>query len=202
MKKILLFALSFFSLTGLFAQEKQVFCELVGTSASLFGEEVTVRIDFGQERKAFQRQLLVDESGTAIVFNSMIDALNYMGELGWQFVQAFTITEGTTTSKSNVYHFLLTKNIKEGEKIDAGLHLLSKMKDPDDETKAIWAKQEENKAYFAYLIKSQTFDKTKKEELQQLVPFDDILQLIQTKTLEELQEMSKNHNKYFNKFRL
>ncbi|MDY0341961.1 MAG: hypothetical protein RBR28_00185 [Lentimicrobium sp.] len=35
----------------------------------------------------------------------MIDALNYMGKLEWEFAQAFVITESNT----NVYHFLLKK---------------------------------------------------------------------------------------------
>lgn len=38
-------------------------------------------------------------------FNSMIDALNYMGEDGWEFVQAYIVTTG----EINVYHWLLKK---------------------------------------------------------------------------------------------
>lgn len=41
-------------------------------------------------------------------FNSMIDALNYMGTQGWEFVQAYAITMGNT----NVYHFLMKRNLE------------------------------------------------------------------------------------------
>lgn len=36
-------------------------------------------------------------------FTSMIDGMNYMGALGWEFVQAYTIT----TNNQNVYHYIL-----------------------------------------------------------------------------------------------
>lgn len=39
------------------------------------------------------------------IFNSMIDGMNYMGKLGWEFVQAYTVTVG----EQNVYHWLLKK---------------------------------------------------------------------------------------------
>ena len=35
-----------------------------------------------------------EETGELIRFNSMIDALNYMTEKGWEFVQAYVITDG------------------------------------------------------------------------------------------------------------
>lgn len=35
----------------------------------------------------------------------MVDALNYMGNQGWEFVQAYTITMGN----QNVYHYLLKR---------------------------------------------------------------------------------------------
>ena len=46
---------------------------------------------------------MVDEEGKKIKFNSMIDALNYMGKFGWDFEQAYAVSMGNT----NVYHFLL-----------------------------------------------------------------------------------------------
>ena len=38
-------------------------------------------------------------------FNSMVDAMNYMGALGWNFEQAYAVTIG----QQNVYHWLLRK---------------------------------------------------------------------------------------------
>lgn len=45
----------------------------------------------------------------------MVDAMNYMGNFGWKFVQAYAITIG----QSNVYHWLLYKDIvEESEKVE------------------------------------------------------------------------------------
>lgn len=82
-----------------------IYCQLVGTQ-KLFSTEVTVSIDYGQQRKMFQDNRLKDETGNVQSFNSMIDALNYMGSLGWEFEQAYTITVG----QQNVYHYLLKKD--------------------------------------------------------------------------------------------
>ena len=41
-------------------------------------------------------------------FNSMVDAMNWMGSMGWEFVQAYVVTVGN----QNVYHWLLKKNLK------------------------------------------------------------------------------------------
>lgn len=37
----------------------------------------------------------------------MVDAMNFMGKLGWKFVQAYAVTIGN----NNVYHWLLYKDI-------------------------------------------------------------------------------------------
>lgn len=46
-----------------------------------------------------------DENGKNIEFNSMVDAMNYFGKQGWEFVQAYAVTMGN----QNVYHWLLKK---------------------------------------------------------------------------------------------
>jgi len=48
-----------------------------------------------------------EQTGKVKSFNSMVDALNYMGNNGWEFVQAYIVTSG----QQNVYHWLL-KNKK------------------------------------------------------------------------------------------
>ena len=62
---------------------------------------------------------MVDENGQALEFNSMVDAMNYMGELGWKFVQAYVVTIGN----SNVYHWLLQKELSPEEAINAGIKI-------------------------------------------------------------------------------
>jgi len=84
---------------------KYIYCQIVGT-AKLFSREVTISIDYGQERSFWKDNRLKDENGKIQSFNSMVDALNYMGNQGWEFVEAYVITFGN----QNVYHYLLKKN--------------------------------------------------------------------------------------------
>lgn len=86
-------------------EQKFVYCQLVGTQKFLSMQE-TVSIDYGQERGFFQDNRMRDETGKVQTFNSMVDALNYMGTMGWEFEQAYVVTMG----QSNVYHWLLKRN--------------------------------------------------------------------------------------------
>ena len=83
---------------------KFIYCQIVGTEKML-STKVTIAVDFGQKMKIFADNRMKDETGKPLVFNSMIDALNYMGKQGWEFSQAYTIT----ISNQNVYHFLMKK---------------------------------------------------------------------------------------------
>ncbi len=124
MKKFLfLFALLFtlFSISAHSQTEemqegkKRVYCELVGTG-NLLGTKVKVSVDFGQKVTWLSDQQLVGEDGKKIKFNSMVDAMNYMGRFKWKFIQAYAITHGN----SNVYHFLLYKDIVNDSEITEG----------------------------------------------------------------------------------
>jgi hypothetical protein len=71
---------------------------------------VKVEVDFGQKTsywKGGTDKILKDDKGKAIEFNSMVDAMNYFGALGWEFVQAYVVT----TNNQHVYHWLLKKEI-------------------------------------------------------------------------------------------
>lgn len=84
---------------------KYVYCELVGIQ-KLFSLKITVSVDYGEELKWFKDTRIKDEeTGKVQTFNTMVDALNYMGENGWEFVQAYTVTIGN----QSVYHWLLKK---------------------------------------------------------------------------------------------
>lgn len=85
---------------------KFTYCEIVGTG-KLFSKKVTVEIDFGQETKFFSDNRYKDPAtGKPYVFNSMVDALNFMGKNKWEFVQAYTIGDAQS---GYVYHFLMKK---------------------------------------------------------------------------------------------
>ena len=78
---------------------------MVGT-ARLFSSKVTINIDFGEEKSYWTDNRMKDEqTGKVKIFNSMVDGLNYMGDDGWEFVQAYVVTTG----QQNVYHWLLKK---------------------------------------------------------------------------------------------
>lgn len=109
------------SVLGLNAQNSSetVYCDIVGTEI-LFSNKITVDIDFGQKSSFwtdYKEKRLVDEKGKPIKFNSMIDALNFMAKLGWEFQQAYVVT----TNDQNVCHWLMKKTLKEGESINDGI---------------------------------------------------------------------------------
>ena len=88
---------------------KFVYCEMVGTQ-KLFSLKYNIVIDFGENVSIWKDQRIKDEvTGKAETFNSMVDGLNYMGEKGWEFAQAYVVTLG----QNNVYHWLLKKKIED-----------------------------------------------------------------------------------------
>ena len=83
------------------------YIQIVGTSRML-SNKLTIEIDFGQENKFFSSDKdtkVKDSSGKNMIFNSMIDALNFMTKNGYEFVQAYAINN----NNQNVYHYLLRK---------------------------------------------------------------------------------------------
>lgn len=97
--------------------QQYTYCEIVGTNNTLIGKnKISIELDFGNEQGTFINNQLVDENGKAIKFNSMVDAMNWMGESGWEFCQAYVVT----LSNVNVYHWLLRldlENLSEEEQI-------------------------------------------------------------------------------------
>lgn len=126
-RKLLTLVITLLCANFLFAQEEnqKTFCEIVGT-AQLFSQKVNVEIDFGQERSFWKgwtgEMFLVDENGNKLEFNSMIDAMNHMAKFGWEFEQAYVVTKGN----QNVYHWLLSKEIKEGDDSTKGINVKGK----------------------------------------------------------------------------
>lgn len=89
------------------------YIQIVGTS-KLLSTKLTIDIDFGQANKIFDGNdtQLKDGDGKRIVFNSMIDALNFMSANGYEFVQAYVIS----VANQNVYHYLM-RRIKTSETV-------------------------------------------------------------------------------------
>lgn len=99
----------------------KVYAELLGFQKGLFSKKVKVNVDFGQEVSFWKQgnMRLVSEDGKDIVFNSMIDAMNFMGKNGWAFEQAYVVTE----SGQNVYHWLLSKMVTDENQIKEGFNV-------------------------------------------------------------------------------
>lgn len=112
MKKALLLLAFVATMMAASAQRPhKVYAELLGTT-NLLQTKVTISIDFGQEISFWQQHAqkqLVDQNGKEMKFNSMVDAMNYMGTLGWEFEQAYVVTVG----QQNVYHWLMSKLVDE-----------------------------------------------------------------------------------------
>ena len=92
-----------------FSEIESPFVKIVGT-AKVLSSKVKVYIDFGQNTKLFgsakKQFAILDADGKVMQFNSMIDALNFMTEIGYKFEQAYTVTAGN----SSVSHYLMSKN--------------------------------------------------------------------------------------------
>ena len=88
---------------------KYMYCELVGFP-KLLSNKITISVDYGEETEFFQDKRIRDEqTGKIKTFNSMIDALNYMGKDGWEFVQAYI---GALYGHQTECHWILKKKIK------------------------------------------------------------------------------------------
>ena len=112
MKRIVIIVASLLLSALSASAQGKVYCEILGTQKFL-STKVTITVDFGQERKFFGDNRLVDADGKVQEFNSMVDAMNYMGTLGWEFEQAYVVTMGSGAGASNVYHWLLSKFVGE-----------------------------------------------------------------------------------------
>jgi hypothetical protein len=121
----------------------RVYAELLGYGTNFLGlnKNVVVQVDLGQYQSAFKSYSLVDENGKSIKFNSMVAAMNYMGQRGWKFVQAYIVT----TDKQNVYHWLLFKDVTDDSQIYEGLMVSNTESAPEKAKKEKKEKQKSPK---------------------------------------------------------
>lgn len=123
MKRITFLIAFMFATTFSIAQDKtelskknasEEYCMILATS-KLLSTKLTIEVDFGQEWSFWKdKRSLRDENGKKIVFNSVIDALNYMSADGWKFVNAYAITVGS----QNVYHYVMRRELTEKDKTE------------------------------------------------------------------------------------
>ena len=101
---------------------KRVYALLYG-SPQLFSSKVKVAIDFGQSTSwlgAMSESMIVDENGKEIKFNSMIDAMNYLGQFGWKFAQAYVVPHGDEGDVNGIVYWILYKDVDDYSQITEG----------------------------------------------------------------------------------
>ncbi|MDB5112333.1 MAG: hypothetical protein JWR67_3447 [Mucilaginibacter sp.] len=107
MKKIIIILFVLGSLNSL-AQTDSVkveqFCQVIA-SPRLLSNKVTIDIDFGDEKKFWNDTRLRDWEGKVKKFNTIIDAMNFMGREGWSFINAYPVRNGDT----EIFHFAFRK---------------------------------------------------------------------------------------------
>jgi hypothetical protein len=115
MKRLnLLLLLSFFFFNSYSQQDSakvEQYCEVVATGRIL-SNKVTIDIDYGEERSIWKDHRLRNDEGNLKKFNSVIDAINYLGKDGWKLVNAFPINSGSGPA---VYHYVFKKEFAKSE---------------------------------------------------------------------------------------
>jgi len=89
---------------------KETYCMVIATG-KLFSNKVSIQVDFGQETswwKGTHGDVIKDETGKIVNFNSVIDALNYMASQGWIFVNAYALSEGTS---GRILNYVMRKSL-------------------------------------------------------------------------------------------
>ena len=114
MKKLLV--ISIFLITTLISNAQtdtsnvEQYCQVIATPR-LLSNKVTIDIDFGDEKGFWRDTRIKTDAGKLKKFNTVIDALNYMGREGWIFINAYPVRMGET----EIYHFAFKKQFSKSE---------------------------------------------------------------------------------------
>ena len=114
MNKLILIALLLSSIQGKAQQDTtsvEQYCEVVATGR-LLSNKVTIDIDYGEQRSMWKDHRLKSEDGKLKKFNSVIDAINYLGKEGWKLVNAFPVS---SVNGPMIYHYVFKKNFLKSE---------------------------------------------------------------------------------------
>jgi hypothetical protein len=86
------------------------FALLTATEKAL-SNKVNIKIDVGEFMSVWKQNLLKDAEGKTKEFNTVVDALNYMGKNGWSMVNAYPMASGNTPT----YYFLFRKSLPKAD---------------------------------------------------------------------------------------
>jgi len=88
------------------------YCQVIATPR-LLSNKVTIDIDYGEEKSFWNDSRLKNNDGKLKKFNTIIDALNFMGQQGWVFINAYPVKTNTT----EIFHFAFKKTFKRSEPV-------------------------------------------------------------------------------------
>lgn len=97
------------------------YCQLIVTQR-LLSNKVTIVLDFGEEKSFWKDTRLTTTDGKIKKFNTVIDAMNYMGTAGWIFINAYPVRMGDT----EIYHFAFKKQFSKSELLQQQTSFLNK----------------------------------------------------------------------------
>ncbi|MGM0944516.1 MAG: hypothetical protein ACQEW9_04975 [Bacteroidota bacterium] len=89
------FSLQAQSIDGVALEEiESTYIQLTGRGR-LFSNTIRVEVDFGQDRSRgkVNDSQIIDQNGNVVLFNSMVDALNFFDRLGYEYVNSEHISE-------------------------------------------------------------------------------------------------------------
>ena len=89
---------------------QETYCMIVGTQ-KFMSSKCTFTIDYGQSTRFLDgatKMKLTDENGETIKFNSLMDACNYLGSLGWVLHNAYAMVDN---KQGTCYHYVFKKTI-------------------------------------------------------------------------------------------
>jgi hypothetical protein len=114
MKKIIISLVLLFAAYAANAQADtsriEQYCQVIATPRSL-SNKVTIDIDFGEQKSFWRDERHRTYDGKLKKFNTIIDALNFMGKEGWMFINAYPVNNGTI----EIYHFAFKKQFARSE---------------------------------------------------------------------------------------
>jgi len=86
------------------------YCQVIVTPRML-SNKVTIDIDFGEEKSFWADTRIRTYDGKLKKFNTVVDALNFMGKEGWVFINAYPVNNGNI----EIYHFAFKKQFTQAE---------------------------------------------------------------------------------------
>lgn len=114
MKKVLIYSIILLLALSTKAQSDttkiEQYCQVIATPR-LLSNKVTIDIDFGEQKSYWKDERLKTYDGRLKKFNTIIDALNFMGKEGWTFINAYPVKMANT----EIFHFAFKKVVPKSE---------------------------------------------------------------------------------------